>query len=117
MTGRMAMLARGKDGVLRVRVLPAIVALLVLSLVLAGPTRAPAAPDDAGVKPYGHVQKELAADGHAYHDAADHEHQFQALAPNTGHQAVRPSAVLAGLVDIQMSGLIRDGPRRPPRRL
>jgi len=115
MTGQWAILPRGKNrGVVPVGVLLAVVAFLI---VLAGTTRTPAASDDAGVKQYGHVQTYLAADGHADHDAADHEHQFHALPLRTGDQAVRTSAVLAGLVDIEMSGVIRDGPRRPPRLL
>ena len=68
---------------------------------------------------------EVAAHGHAHaddghyggHDVTDHDHQFQALAIAVANALPRPPAVLARLSDSRLAGLVRDGPRRPPRQI
>lgn len=117
MNRQMANLGRGENhGVFRVCALLAVVAALVFSPILVAIAQMPAALDEAGVQ--AHVQvHDLAANALSLHEAADHEHQFLAAHLPTRQRVERPLAALAGHVGIRMTGLARDGPRRPPRRL
>jgi hypothetical protein len=68
---------------------------------------------------------EVMAHGHAHvddgihsgHGVTDHDHQFQALAITVGDGLPRPPAALVSQSDYRMAGLVRDGPRRPPRQI
>ena len=52
---------------------------------------------------------------HAHHDATDHDHATQAILPDRATTLV----VLGAVIELrnlgQMTDVIRDGPRRPPR--
>jgi hypothetical protein len=64
---------------------------------------------------HGHAHDHAHGDdpAHGRHDVTDHDHQIQALAIAPGDAL--PPAALRGLSDRRMAGLVRDGPRRPPR--
>lgn len=68
-----------------------------------------------GVVAHGHGHAEGGV--HGGHDVTDHDHQFQALALADANALPRPPAVLVRLSDSRLAGLVRDGPRRPPRQI
>ena len=116
---QIAILARGESrSMLRICALPIIVAAFLLSPSIFVRAHVTAALDKTAViLPFGHNLVDQGTDGCANHDATDHEHQLQAFPVSTGDQAACPSDVLSRLSDVSRHGLIRDGPRRPPRLL
>lgn len=94
----------------------AAVLALSLSQVIVNLTHAPAAPDafwETAI--HGHAHGDQADDLFPGHDATDHEHQLVAVVVQSGKEALPSSDRVVGFGDLDLEGLIRDGPRLPPK--
>lgn len=88
---------------------------LALAQFIVGVTHAPAPMEGADITAHGHVHGDEDRDLVSGHDAADHEHQLQALAVGPDDGLIRASGQPGRRADITHASLPRDGPRRPPR--
>jgi ABC-type nickel/cobalt efflux system permease component RcnA len=55
------------------------------------------------------------ATGHDHHGTADHDHSTTVILPAGGNLHAPPQTDIWAAQANQLSGIIRDGPRRPPR--
>ena len=55
------------------------------------------------------------ATDHDHHSSADHDHTQSVILPTSAALEHHPGAELWSTQASQLSGIIRDGPRRPPR--
>lgn len=107
---------RGKARGPRVPLSWLVLLALFLAPLLVNLTHGPASMATAAeVAAHGHAHAEADHGPFAGHDATDHEHQLQALPePGPDHPAWREPAPAPGEASAP-PGLIREGPRRPPR--
>lgn len=89
---------------------------LSLSQVIVTLTHTPASPDAVWETAiHGHAHGDQVRGALSGHDATDHEHQLVALPAQSDKEALPSSDRAAGFGDLDLEGLVRDGPRRPPR--
>lgn len=100
----------------RAAVVTSVIMALVLAQLIVGMTHAPGcSADNSVVTHHGHSHGDEPGDFIPGHDAADHEHQLNALIIPVGEVNVKVDSRVSGFADRDGIGHIRAGPRRPPR--
>lgn len=91
-------------------------AALALAQILVSLTHAPAVPAEVvDLAAHEHAHGDARPDLLPGHDAADHEHQLQALAVGPGEALILARSERRRSADVKRASLPQEGMRRPPR--
>lgn len=90
-------------------------ALLIAPVIVVSTHSAMDAAASEQIAYHGHSHGDLADISDAGHDATDHEHQMTALLHSASQWARSARPLLSTNVHLDLEGVIREGPRRPPR--
>ncbi|MBD1547378.1 hypothetical protein [Roseibium aggregatum] len=101
---------------IRPAVVLTVVLALALSQVIVSLTHAPSASNDlVSIAQQGHSHGDGLTETISGHDAADHEHQLNALINPAAKDMAPANNRLSSFNDRDWEGLVRDGPQRPPK--